>query len=193
MAYYVQIDHATQSPYSDGPEMPADRLSVRYDEFLWLYVNAELPTGSALHGEYYPLGSSARTPLDPPTVSGHQYRFSLIHYILLPASHYMFHFADDLSVPKYQDQWEVVTLADETPRRRCLKGIKSIEKAIIAYVQQHPGATGSEIDDALGIPSNGGESFGETLRCQIREAGQLRGEVAQGRWYLPTGRGRHIV
>ena len=124
MAYYVQIDHATQSPYSDGPEMPADRLSVRYDEFLWLYVNAELPTGSALHGEYYLSGSSdTRIPLDPPTVSGHQYRFSLIHYILSSASHYMFHFADDLSVPKYQDQWEVVTLGQtRLPRRRCLEG-----------------------------------------------------------------------
>lgn len=117
MAYYVQIDHATQSQFPDGPEMPADRLSIHDDQFLWLYVNAELPSRSSLHGEFYAVAGGARTPLDPPTVSGHEHRFSLLHYVLSPNTHYYFHFADDLANPNYEDRWEVVTLAGERPRR----------------------------------------------------------------------------
>jgi hypothetical protein len=190
---YVQIDHATQSPYPDGPEMPADRLSVHYDQFLWLYVNAELPVGSSLHGEYSLLAGGPRTPLDPPTVSGHVHRFSLIHYVLSPNTHYIFHFADNLANPQYEDHWEVVTLASESLRCVSLKGIEAIEKAIIAYLHQHPGATGAEIDEALGIPSKGSEPFGETLRFRLREAGRMRCEEDPRRWFLPRREGRGTV
>jgi len=50
MAYHVRIDRVTQGP--DGQETPADRLSVRSDDFLWIYVESELPSDSAPAGEY---------------------------------------------------------------------------------------------------------------------------------------------
>jgi hypothetical protein len=193
MAYYVQIDHATQSQFPDGPEVPADRLSIHYDEFLWLYVNAELPTGSSLNGEYYVLPGGAHIPLDPPTVSGRVHRFSLTHYYLSPSTHYIFHFADNLASPRYEDQWEIVTVAADSPRRMSLKGIEAIEKALIAYVHQHPGATGAEIDTALGISTKDVNPFGETLRSRLRQAGRLRCEEDPHRWFLAMSKKRGVV
>src|SRR5438067_12982673 len=103
MANHVRIDRVTQGP--DGQETPAARLSVDSEDFLWIYVEAKLPSGVAHKGQYFRLiggEPDARTPvlLDPPeTVSG-QYRFSVIHYVLAGQSKFLFHFADDLSAPK---------------------------------------------------------------------------------------------
>ena len=113
MANHVRIDRVTQGP--DGSERPADRLSVNSEDFLWIYVEAELPSGTAPKGEYFKFVGAQPDPgsrvfLDPPTVVNRQYRFSLIHYVLTPQSKYSFHFADDLGKPKYEDRWEVVTV-----------------------------------------------------------------------------------
>ena len=111
-AYHVRIDHLTQGP--SGQEKPADRLSVNSQDFLSIYVEAELPSRLAPLGEYRKVtGGKPGTawPLDPPTPVGSQYRFFLYHGALLPQSTYLFHFADDLGTPKYEDQWEIVTIS----------------------------------------------------------------------------------
>jgi hypothetical protein len=109
---YVRIDHATQGP--DGHETPADRLSIRSDDFLWLYVEADLPGGAAPQGEYSKTaaGSTASAqPLGSPDLIFGQYRFMVIHYALSPNSTYQFRFADNLASPKQQDSWEIATVA----------------------------------------------------------------------------------
>ncbi len=111
-AYHVRIDRVTQGP--DGLETPADRLSVNSEDFLWIYVEAELPSGSAPQGEYFKIvdgkpDQTTRIPLDPPKLVNGQYRFSVIHYVLWEQSKYLFHFADNLSAPNYEDKWEIVT------------------------------------------------------------------------------------
>ena len=113
MANYVRIDHMTQGP--EGQETPADRLSINSEDFLWIYVEAELPSGAAPKGEYFRVNDDKPDPatrvlLDPPTVVGDQYRFSVIHYVLSKQSQYLFHFADDLKAPKYEDRWGVETV-----------------------------------------------------------------------------------
>ena len=113
MANHVRIDRVTQGP--DGHETPADRLSVNSEDFLWIYVEAELPSGAAPKGEYFKMVGDQPDPatkvlLGAPTMAGKQYRFSVIHYVLSKKSKYLFHFADDLDSPKYEDKWEVVTV-----------------------------------------------------------------------------------
>jgi len=113
MANHVRIDRVTQGP--DGAETPADRLSVNSEDFLWIYVEAVLPSRAAPQGEYFSVvggkpDPATRQPLGPPTMAGGQYRFSVIHYTLSKKSKYSFHFADDLNAPKYEDRWEVVTV-----------------------------------------------------------------------------------
>jgi hypothetical protein len=113
MANHVRIDRVTQGP--DGAETPADRLSVNSEDFLWIYVEAELPSGAAPKGEYFKVvggmpDPSTRVLLGPPMQVGGQYRFSVIHFVLSPKSKYSFHFADDLDTPNYEDRWEVVTV-----------------------------------------------------------------------------------
>ncbi|MBW3599825.1 MAG: hypothetical protein KY475_21460 [Planctomycetes bacterium] len=113
MANHVRIDRVTQGP--DGHETPADRLRVNSEDFLWIYVEAELPSGIAPEGEYFKMvgdkpDPATKTPLGAPTMVGGQYRFSVIHYVLSKQSKYLFHFADDLNAPNYEDQWEVVTV-----------------------------------------------------------------------------------
>jgi hypothetical protein len=112
-AYHVRIDRVTQGP--DGNETPADRLSINSEDFLWIYVEAELPLGSAPQGEYYKLSggkpdSTTRTPLCPPKVVIGQYRFSVVHYVLSRTTQYSFHFADKLGAANYEDRWEIVTV-----------------------------------------------------------------------------------
>lgn len=109
--YNVRIDRVTQG--SDGHEMPADRLSVNSEDFLWIYVEAELPSGAVPKGEYSKLvGERPGTPvvLDPPTRVTGQYRFSVIHYVLSKQTKYLFRFADQLTAPTYKDEWEIKTL-----------------------------------------------------------------------------------
>ena len=113
MANHVRIDRVTQG--SDGHETPADRLSVNSEDFLWIYVEAELPSGAAPKDQYSKMvdgkpDPATSIPLGAPTMAGGQYRFSVIHYVLSKQSKYLFHFADDLSRPNYQDQWEVETI-----------------------------------------------------------------------------------
>ena len=109
-AYHVRIDHVTQGP--DGHETPADRLSIHSDDFLWIYVEADLPAQAVPQGEYYQLdgGSAARIPLDPPIDMNGQFRFGVLHFVLAPQSKYSFHFADNLGSPTYEDRWEIVTV-----------------------------------------------------------------------------------
>ena len=114
MANHVRIDRVTQGP--DGSETPADRLSVDSEDFLWIYVEAELPSGAVPRGEYFKLVDDKPDPatvqtLGPPKmVGGDQYRFSVIHFVLSGKTKYLFHFADDLIAPIYEDQWEIVTV-----------------------------------------------------------------------------------
>lgn len=114
MAYHVRIDRVTQGP--DGMESQADRLHIDSTDFLWIYVEAQLPSSASPFGEYFREGAdgrpdpTTRIPLEPPSHSEAFYRFSVIHYVLSPQTRYWFHFADDLSNPTYQDQWEVVTI-----------------------------------------------------------------------------------
>ncbi len=113
MANHVRIDRVTQGP--DGAETPADRLSVNSEDFLWIYVEAELPSGGVPKGEYFKMVGDkpdlgTKVLLGAPTKAGGQYRFSVIHYTLSKHSKYSFHFADDLDAPKYEDRWEVVTV-----------------------------------------------------------------------------------
>lgn len=108
-AFYVRIDHATQGP--DGHETPADRLTIRSDDFLWLYVESNLPGGAAPQGEYSKTPGGMPQPLGSPDNINGQYRFMVIHFTLSPASTYQFRFADNLAAPAHQDQWEVVTVA----------------------------------------------------------------------------------
>jgi hypothetical protein len=114
MAYHVRIDRVTQGP--DGSETPADRLNINSEDFLWIYVEAELPSGSAPKGEYFKVvgnnpDPATVQPLGPPKLIGvDQYRFSLVHFVLSRQSKYLFHFADDLNAPNYEDRWEVVTI-----------------------------------------------------------------------------------
>jgi len=103
----------TQGP--DGHEEPADRVSVDSKDFLWIYVEAKLPSGSPPLGEYYEIVDGKprqNTPirLDPPKLISGQYRFSVIHYVLSERRKYLFHFADDLSTPNYEDRWEIATI-----------------------------------------------------------------------------------
>jgi hypothetical protein len=112
-AYHVRIDRVTQGP--DGHETPADRLRVNSEDFLWIYVEAELPSGAVPQGEYLTIiggkpDPTTRIPLDPPTLVNGQYRFSVIHYVLSKQSRYLFRFADNLNNPKYKDQWEIDTV-----------------------------------------------------------------------------------
>jgi len=109
----VRIDRVTQGP--DGNETPADRLSVNSEDFLWIYVEAELASGASPQGEYFKIVNdksdpTTRIPLGPPKVVNGQYRFSVIHYVLAKKSKYLFHFADDVSAPKYEDRWEIATV-----------------------------------------------------------------------------------
>jgi hypothetical protein len=111
-AHYVRIDRVTQGP--DGAETPANPLRINHADFLWIYVAAGLPASAAPHGEYYKViggnvDLSTRTPLNPPLLVGGQFRFSVIHYVLLPGSTYLFRFADNLVSPTYEDSWEIVT------------------------------------------------------------------------------------
>lgn len=111
MAYHVRIDRATQS--STGGEVPADRLAIDTREFLWLYVEAELPSGGSPEGEYWNNAANppTRLPLGAPDkVDGH-YRFSVVHYSLTSDSSYTFHFADNVSQATYEDKWEIRTLS----------------------------------------------------------------------------------
>lgn len=108
----VYIDHVTQGP--DGSENSADRLSIRSDKFLWVYVEADLPAGAAPQGEYSKTaGGNSASPqhLAAPEVINGQYRFMVIQYALSPDSTYLFRFADNLAMPTYQDQWEIVTVS----------------------------------------------------------------------------------
>lgn len=112
-AYHVRIDRVTQGP--DGTETPADRLSVNSEDFLWIYVEADLASGSAPQGEYFKMkdgkpDSKTRVGLGSPDLVNGQYRFKVDHFVLSKQSHYWFHFADKLSAPKYEDHWEIVTL-----------------------------------------------------------------------------------
>lgn len=110
-ASHVRIDYVSQGP--DGSETPADRLSIRSDKFLWVYVEADLPSGAAPQGEYSKTaGGASASPqhLAAPEVINGQYRFMVIHYALSPDSTYLFRFADNLAMPTYQDQWEIVTV-----------------------------------------------------------------------------------
>jgi hypothetical protein len=109
---HVKIDHVTQGP--DGSERSADRLSIRTDDFLWVYVEADLPNGAAPQGEYSKTaGGNSASPqhLAAPEVINGQYRFMVIHYALTSGSTYLFRFADNLAMPTYQDQWEIVTVS----------------------------------------------------------------------------------
>ena len=106
-AYHVRIDHVTQGP--DGQESRADRLSIRSDDFLWLYVESELPSAAQPKGEYQEM-NGAKMSLGAPTLVRGQYRFSVIHYVLSPQSEYVFHFADNLSAPRYDDHWTIKTV-----------------------------------------------------------------------------------
>jgi len=113
MANHVRIDRVTQGP--DGQETPADRLSVNREDFLWIYVEAELPSGAAPQGEYFKVignkpDPTTRTMLEPPKLVNGQYRFSVIHYVLSKQSKYSLHFADNLGTPTYEDRWEIVTV-----------------------------------------------------------------------------------
>jgi hypothetical protein len=113
MANHVRIDRVTQGP--DGAETPADRLSVNSEDFLWIYVEAELPSGAAPKGEYFKIvgdkpDPATRQMLNSPTMVEGLYRFSVIHFVLSRKSKYSFHFADDLNAPNYEDRWEVVTV-----------------------------------------------------------------------------------
>jgi hypothetical protein len=111
--YHVRIDRVTQGVA--GGEKPADRLSIDSKDFLWLYVEAELPRASPPSGEYYEIVSEKPEPgtrvrLEPPTLVNGHYRFSVIHFVLSEHSRYLFHFADDLNTPNYEDRWEIATL-----------------------------------------------------------------------------------
>ena len=112
-ANHVRIDRVTQGP--DGQETPADRRSVNSEDFLWIYVEAELPSGATPQGEYFTViggkpDTATRTPLGPPKLVDGQYRFSVLHYVLSKQSKYSFHFADNLITPNYEDRWEIVTV-----------------------------------------------------------------------------------
>ena len=113
MASHVRIDRVTQGP--DGQETRADRLSVNSENFLWLYVEAELPSGATPRGEYFEViggkpDPATRQPLGSPTLVEGDYRFSVIHYVLSKQSKYSFQFADNLSTSNYEDRWEIVTV-----------------------------------------------------------------------------------
>jgi hypothetical protein len=113
MANHVRIDRVTQGPA--GSETPADRTRVNSEDFLWIYVEAELPGAAAPKGEYFSIVDGKPDPatkvlLGPPTKVGGEYRFSVLHYVLSKRSKYLFHFADDLTAPKYEDQWEIWTV-----------------------------------------------------------------------------------
>ncbi len=112
MANHVRIDRVTQGP--EGHESEADRLSVNSEDFLWFYVEAELPSGT-VQGEYFAMRDDrpipeTRSVLQPPTKVNGQYRFLLVHGFLRPSSKYLFHFADSLNSPSLEDQWEVQTI-----------------------------------------------------------------------------------
>lgn len=115
-AYHVRIDSVTQS--SAGHEIPADRLSIESKEFLWIYVEAELPAASQPSGKYYeivgdkPHPEFLRIRLEPPELVNGNYRFTVTHFVLSERSKYSFHFADDLSKPKYEDSWEIKPSSD---------------------------------------------------------------------------------
>jgi hypothetical protein len=110
--FQVRIDRVTQGP--DGHETPADPLRVNSQDFLWIYVEADLPAQAVPRGEYHKLSpvdpTPARIPLDPPLELNGQYRFGVLHFVLAPQSKYLFHFADDLASPKYEDRREIMTI-----------------------------------------------------------------------------------
>ena len=112
-ANHVRIDRVTQGP--DGHEIPADRLSVNSEDFLWIYVEAELPDGSSPAGEYARRNADGslgtQILLAPPVRIGGQYRFALLHYTLAYPATYLFHFADNLSRPNFEDSWEIRTVS----------------------------------------------------------------------------------
>ncbi len=113
MAEHVRIDRAMQG--TEGHETPADRLLIDSTDFLWLFVEAILPSGAAPHGEYFREvngvpDKATRIALEPVSHKGDMYRFYLIHYMLSPQTRYLFQFADDLASPTYQDSWEIQTV-----------------------------------------------------------------------------------
>jgi|SRR6187401_2746592 len=111
MAYHVRIDHLTQG--SEGQQIPVDRLSVNSEDFLWIFVEAELLSDKSPKGEYYEIiddKNESKVELDEPKLIKNQYRFSVIHNVLSKKSKYLFHFADILNKPEYEDQWEVRTI-----------------------------------------------------------------------------------
>jgi len=111
MAYHVRIDHITQGP--DGHEIKADRFNVNSEDFLRIYVEAELPSNMVPKGEYYEMINGipgTKVELDEPKLVDDQYQFFVLHYLLSHKSEYIFRFADDLSNPKFKDQWEVITI-----------------------------------------------------------------------------------
>lgn len=113
MANHVRIDRITQGP--DGQEKPADRLSVNSEDFLWIYVEAELPSGASPKGEYFKIVGNkpdprTRVALGSPRIVGGKYRFSVLHFVLARRTSYLFRFADNLDAPTQEDRWEVDTV-----------------------------------------------------------------------------------
>ena len=113
MANHIRIDRVTQGP--DGHETPADRLRVDSNDFLWFYVEAELPSAGPPLGEYFSMRNGKPDPatrfvLSPPTVVRRQYRFLVAHGLLSSKKSYLFHFVDNFAAPKFHDQWEVETV-----------------------------------------------------------------------------------
>lgn len=89
-------------------------MSVNSEDFLWIYVEAKLPS-NIVQGEYVTIKGGVPIPetrvvLPAPTKVNGQYRFLLIHYVLAKNSKYLFHFADSLMSPNFEDQWEVQTI-----------------------------------------------------------------------------------
>jgi hypothetical protein len=112
---HVRIDRVAQGP--TGQEHVVDRFAVDHQDFLWIYVDASLPGGAAPEGEYYRLGDVTPAPdgrvrLSAPDRVGDFFRFSVAHFTLSDATRYLFHFADRLAAPAFEDAWEVLTLAD---------------------------------------------------------------------------------
>ncbi|MEP7197890.1 MAG: hypothetical protein ABI851_15335 [Saprospiraceae bacterium] len=111
MANHVRIDHITQG--KEGQEMPADRFSVNSEDFLNIYVEAELEDNKKPKGEYYKMikgKPGAKVELGEPILIDNQYRFYLSHYALDRQTIYVFHFADSLNSPNFEDQWEIHTI-----------------------------------------------------------------------------------
>lgn len=112
MVFHVRVDRATQGP--EGHETEADRLRVNSEDLLWVYVEAELPLGS-VQGEYFAMRGDQPIPdtrvvLATPTKVNGQYRFLVVHYVLAKNSKYLFHFANSLASPMFEDSWEVQTI-----------------------------------------------------------------------------------